>query len=143
MKIEFQLSGLGDVNLEKKIIDAVESAGYSDLELSDIRCPAQYSLFDLKCDLSKMKEKLFKLQQITSLTPNIFVPQNVLNIKTLLKKLIAKFIKWYIVPMAESQSSFNYEISTLFSETISLMQIQKEEIIRLNNEIYKMRKENV
>lgn len=143
MKIEFQLSGLGDVNLEKKIIDAVGSARYSIQELSDIRYPVQYSLFDLKCDLDKIKKKLYKLQQIASLTPNIVFSQNNSNIKTLLKKIIAKFIKWYIAPMIESQSVFNNEALILFSETMSLMQIQKEEIILLKNEINKIREENV
>jgi len=143
MEIEFQLSGLGNTELEKKIINSVKSAGYSEQELSDIRHPAQYNLYDSICDFDKIKKRLINLQQNPSLMPNIVIPKKYFNIKYIIKKILAKFFKWYIDPIIESQSVFNNEALTLFSDAIFLIQIQKEEIIRLKNELGKIREKSV
>jgi len=143
MKNKFQLSGLGDVTLENTVQEAVERAGYSVQELSDIREPAHYSLLDFKCSINNINPDLLQLQQIAILTPDIVIPGSITNIKTFIKKIITKIFRWYIVPMADAQSSFNLETVTLISELSSSLQSQKETIEQLKNELNEIRKNNV
>jgi hypothetical protein len=140
MKNKFQLSGIGDASLENTVYEAVERAGYSMQELSDIREPIHYSLLDLKYDLNNIKHNVLQLEQIATLTPDIVVPCSIINIKTLLKRVFAKIFRWYVVPMAASQSCFNHETVTLISEIMSLLETQKQTIERLQKELTEVKK---
>lgn len=139
----FQLIGLGDSNLENKINNAIRLESYTIEELLDERVPVQCNYFDHIYNFYDIEQKKLKLQQISVLTPDTAVSQNITNIKTLIKKIISKFLKWYIVPMANSQTSFNQEISDLLFELIFALKRQNATIKNLQNELCEIKKKNV
>jgi hypothetical protein len=143
MKINFLLSGLGDTALENSVREAVERANYSEQELFDIREPAQYSLFDLISNIDNNRQEFLILQQTASLTSGIVIPGRITNIKTLLKKILARLLKWYIEPMAASQSCFNKAAASLISELLFSVQTQEDTIKRLQKQLIELRKNNV
>jgi len=143
MKINFFLSGMGDAALENSIRKAVNQAGYCEQELSDIREPAQYSLLDIINNPDDKKLKLLILQQLASLEADIAIPRRITNIKTLLKKIFAKFFKWCADPVFASQSRFNHAASSLISELVFSVQTQKDTINQLQKELNEIREKNV
>jgi len=143
VKYEFQLSGLGDAALENKVYEAVQQAGYSKQELFDIREPVQYSFFELTNNIDNYKKKLLMLKQMASLSPDIAIPSRITNIKALFKKFLAKFIKWYVEPIFNSQSGFNFAASSFICELVFTLQTQEETIKRLQKELNEMKRKNV
>jgi len=139
----FKLSGLGDTALEQKINEAVQQAGYSEQELSDIREPVKYSLFELTNSIDNYKKKFLKLQQMASLSPDIAIPNRITNIKSLFKKILGRFLKWYVEPVFASQSCFNHEVLSLVSELVFSVQTQEKTIKLLQKKLNEMRKNNV
>jgi hypothetical protein len=134
---KFQLSGLGNVALEIKVCEAVQQSSYSDQELNDIKEPVQYNFIDLtsNLDFNNIKQKLLSLQYMASLTPNIVFSNRITNIKTFIKRIFAKFFRWYVDPIFASQSLFNLAASSLISEFLFFIQTQEDKIIRLQKEL--------
>lgn len=114
--ITFKLSGLGDSILENNVSKAVETTGYSDDELKDIREHANYSILDIKENQIDILERIANLHLLATLLPdpNMFNKGN--KIKNIFKKMFFKIFRWYVEPIAQSQSNFNYEILSLLSE---------------------------
>ena len=136
---KFNLSGMGDSTLEDNVRKSVENASYSDQELSDLREPLQYNLFDPLYNQDILKQSLAHLQRATLLQPDIVILKGNNNLKSFFKLLSSKFFKWYIDPVAEYQSRFNYETSSIVSQLAYSLKIQEDLIKRLQDKINELK----
>ena len=134
--IDFKLSGLGNKTLEETVRSSVEQAGYSELELSDIREPVMYSMNNYLLTVDDIIKKYHEWQLRASLNPGMSTPGK-RSIKTIVKKLFAKMFKWYAIPLINSQTRFNIETTMIFSELASQMQIQMNIIAHLQERLKK------
>lgn len=139
----FQLSGMGDAALEANVREAVARSNYSKKELLDIHKPVRYSMLNFVFDLSQLLQRLSLWQQMAQLSPDVVIPPKRLSIKSLLKRVCAKSFRWYVVPLAASQSHFNYETSKLISDLMSVLQAQNESIEWLYKEVTELREKYV
>ena len=145
MSNTFNLSGLTDKSLENIVRTAVEKAGYSESEMADIRIPVKYDISDyiLKSDaLDNMLKKLFLWQKTAIIDCDIAIPQ-VNTLKAKAKRIMARFFRWYVVPMSTTQSCFNNEAAQIIFELASYLSKQEAVIAKMQRQIDIMESKNV
>ena len=126
MVYTFQLTGITDKNLEDTIRDKVMNAGYSDIELNDIREPVKYDFLSSTYNFDNIMKKIMYLKQTTSI-----IPDNKLNLKILIRKSINKLTKLFLGNNLNSQSITNQEYLDILSELVFYVQAQNEMINKL------------
>lgn len=116
----FVLSGFGNKNLENMVKEAVEMAKYSAHELSDIRIPVKYSTFENAVTTDLLSQKMFDLQRKAVLMPDMAMATGSF-FKKLIKKILVKALRWYVSPVASSQSDVNRDTMQIIDELIQRM----------------------
>ena len=138
----FNLAGLDDKILEASIYQDIETRGYSEKEIADIRTPIPYHIYDYLFSPNELQQSLLKWQNLATLEPNLAVPSEK-NIKATVKRLLAKAFKWYIVPIAVSQTYINREITQNMCDLTTYLLMQERIIDQLIRALNKKCETNV
>ena len=126
----FTLHGFGDKALERIVNEAVERAGYSEQELADIRIPVKYGMFSSAVSTDLLSQRIENLQKLAVLVPDAAMATGS-RTKKLIKRVLVKMFRWYVVPIARNQYDFNHETALIIDEFAQRMTIYEKTMKQL------------
>ena len=130
----FRLSGFGDTELEEFVLESIKKAKYTEAEMLDFREPAQYRMYSYVVTADELVNSLSNWSSSATLFIDFDIPkENIL--KAMIKKLINKLIRWYIIPIVDAQTRFNNETILVVSQLMAHIQVRERVIDNMYEQI--------
>jgi hypothetical protein len=142
VKYSFKLTGIGDKTLENAVYEDVNIAGYTENEMADVRVPAEYCVCEFMPDVETLIDKIEEWSNIADYKPDIVIPTG-RGIKVTIKRILARTVRWYVIPIKNEQEKFNQSTKKIISELTSHVLIQERRIKLLQGIVADLRKKDV